>query len=89
MDSEEVSATVRQWAIDQGDDARLRIVLCGYEGEHNMPPTWRKVAWKARGGYGNQDGENANASRERLWLSPHCMTDAQGELFPALLITAP
>jgi hypothetical protein len=29
-------------------------------------------AWKAAGGYGNQDGENANADRERLWLSPYC-----------------
>jgi hypothetical protein len=82
IDSEEVSARVRQWALDHGNDPRLRIVLCGYEGEHAMPSTWRCVAWKARGGYSNQDRENTNALRERLWLSPHCASDAQIELFP-------
>jgi hypothetical protein len=70
-----VANAVREWAIQWGDDPRMRIVLCGYEGEHEMPPTWRVVAWKAHGGYGNQ-GEGRgreNASRERLWLSPHCL----------------
>jgi hypothetical protein len=51
----------------------LRIALCGYEGEHDMPPTWECVAWKANGGYSSQNGEgNANPNRERIWFSPHC-----------------
>lgn len=32
-----VSAAVRDWAIEHGDDPKLRIALCGYEGEHEMP----------------------------------------------------
>ena len=70
-----LSADVRAWAIEHGDDPRFRIVLCGYEGEHAMPKGWRAVAWKARGGYGGQrkDGVNENAARERLWLSPFCV----------------
>jgi len=70
-----VSTEVRQWAIDHGDDPMFRIALCGYEGEHEMPHTWTEFAWKANGGYGNQGNGRgkANASRERIWFSPHCL----------------
>jgi DNA adenine methylase len=74
-DSSSVAHAVREWAIERGDDARMRIALCGYEGEHVMPSTWDCVAWKARGGYGSQSQEhdNPNAKRERVWFSPHCL----------------
>lgn len=70
-----VSAQVRQWAIENGDNPEYRIALCGYEGEHPMPPSWEKVSWKATGGYGLQrrDGSNQNQERERIWFSPHCL----------------
>jgi hypothetical protein len=70
-----LSAAVRAWALDHGDDPNLRIVLCGYEGEHELPPSWRVVSWHSRGGYGNQrrDGRPTNTRRERLWLSPQCL----------------
>lgn len=70
-----ISDAVREWAIANGDRPELRIVLCGYEGEHAMPDTWRVVEWKAAGGYGSQ-GNGAgreNRHRERLWLSPACL----------------
>jgi hypothetical protein len=72
---EDCAAAVREWAIAHGDDPQLRIALCGYEGEHQMPPAWREIAWKAPGGYGNQGQARGreNAGRERLWLSPHCL----------------
>ena len=75
----DVSAEVRAWAIEHGDDPRLRIVLCGYEGEHDMPTTWECVAWKANGGYGNVTG-NANKHMERLWFSPHCQRVAEPQI---------
>ena len=71
-----VANAVREWAIAHGDDPRLRIALCGYEGEHTMPATWACVKWKAQGGMGNltKDGRGRdNAHRERLWFSPHCL----------------
>jgi DNA adenine methylase len=76
-----VSAAVRAWAIEHGEDVRLRVALCGYEGEHEMPATWRAVAWKAHGGYGSQraDGTNDNAKRERIWLSPGCLRGSLSE----------
>lgn len=53
----------------------LRIALCGYEGEHDMPESWECVEWKARGGYGSQGTGTGrdNASRERIYFSPHCL----------------
>lgn len=73
-----ISADVRAWAIEHGDDTRLRIALCGYEGEHAMPNSWRVHAWKAAGGYSSQrSGDpNGNPHRERIWFSPGCLARA-------------
>jgi len=80
-----ISAEVRAWAIEAGKRPDMRIALCGYEGEHDMPEDWRVVAWKAKGGYGGQNkGENVNAKRERIWFSPACLVpDADAGLFGA------
>jgi DNA adenine methylase len=69
-----LSADVRGWCEAHGDDKRLRVVLSGYEGEHDALEArgWRVVEWKANGGYGSASG-NENAHRERLWLSPACL----------------
>jgi site-specific DNA-adenine methylase len=71
----DVASAVREWAVENGGNPKLRIALCGYESEHKMPDGWECVAWKARGGYGSQsDGEGrANSSRERIWFSPACI----------------
>lgn len=78
----DVGAEVRQWALENGEHPLLRIALCGYEGEHDMPETWRCLAWKARGGYGSQGNGRGreNARRERVWFSPHCLQPDQGRL---------
>lgn len=67
---------VRQWAIENGDNPLMRIALCGYDFE--MPEGWRPLAWKAHGGYGSQgEGQGrANAHREVVWFSPHCIDPA-------------
>jgi DNA adenine methylase len=71
-----VAVKAREWAIERGDDLRLRVVLCGYEGEHPMPASWECVSWKTRGGYSNIAGSsNDNADRERLWFSPGCVRE--------------
>jgi len=71
-DSRTLSADVRDWCIANGNNPKLRIALCGYEGEHAMPRDWECVAWKAAGGFGSQrsDKSNANGGRERIWFSP-------------------
>ena len=73
-DSADVAHRVSEWALANGDNPLMRIALCGYEGEHQMPECWECVAWKARGGYGSQGNGRGreNAGRERVWFSPHC-----------------
>jgi hypothetical protein len=74
-DDGDVAHAVREWAIAHGDDPKLRIALCGYDTEHAMPETWVALNWKARGGYGSQGNGNgrANAGRETILFSPHCL----------------
>lgn len=67
------SDRARTWALEHGDDPQLRIALCGYEGEHEMPASWQCVPWKASGGYAAAAGNTENAARERIWFSPHCL----------------
>lgn len=86
-DDHHVAIDVRNWAIEHGDDPRLRIILAGYEPEHetHMPGTWRRIVYSASKSYGSSAGggvNDANRALERLWLSPHCLgAEAQMGLF--------
>lgn len=74
VDSFQVAHDVREWAIEEGKNKLMRIVLAGYEGEHDMPLDWRVHEWKARGGYAKPGGKGEkNKHRERLWMSPACV----------------
>lgn len=80
-----VAHRVRDWALEHGDDPLLRISLCGYDTEHEMPDSWECLAWKGPGGYASS-GKTATAGkenrrRERIWFSPHCLKPMQGRLF--------
>lgn len=84
-DSMTVAQDVQAWCLAHGVDPRLRIVLCGYRGEHDrlLAHGWRTWTWKANGGMGNQ-GEGrgrANAVLETCWISPHCLQNRQLALF--------
>jgi hypothetical protein len=88
-DSGDVAHEVRKWAIENGNDPRLRIALCGYEGEHAMPGSWECLPWKARGGYGSQGNNQAreNSAKERIWFSPHCLKPPSLFDIPAVKFT--
>ena len=74
----DVSHAVRGWC--RTADASLRIVLCGFEDDHDelLAQGWRKVQGKAGSGSGYSTDVKAH-KRERLWLSPACL-GAQMEL---------
>ena len=73
VDSMKVAHDVREWCLANGHDPLLRIALCGYSGEHEMPG-WERFEWKAKGGYAAQgDGSNTNCEKETIWFSPHCL----------------
>lgn len=77
-DAPGISAEVRQWAIEHGDNPALRIALCGQEGEHEMPKSWTKIAWAST-------SSAKSRSAERIWFSPYCNAAlAQGDLFAGL-----
>ena len=72
-ESTTVARDVCKWAIEHGDNPLLRIALCGYEGEHDMPAGWDCFAWKTRGGYASRGSNGSeNAHKERIWFSPAC-----------------
>ena len=81
-----VGQRVSAWCLANGDNPKMRIALCGYEGEHDHleDAGWSVVAWKAAGGYARGSLLNDNANRERVWFSPHCLGAAQPGLFDAL-----
>ena len=76
------AADVLRWCAANGASPDLRIVLAGYDGEHNDLEAlgWRVHAWSTAGGYGGGRGGRGeeNATRERLWFSPHCI-DGPGQ----------
>ena len=85
-DGGDVFHAVADWAFANGDDPRLRIVLCGWDGDATLPAGWRSVPWSKPGGSGYANGTGRNTQgRERLWLSPHCLTnDAALPLFASV-----
>jgi hypothetical protein len=74
----DVTAAVRAWCVEAGQEKRTRIVLAGYDTEHAALEAhgWTVHTWYTegflRGGYGNIDG-SSQQHRERLWASPHCV----------------
>lgn len=81
--SEGIAAQVAEWCLSAPDD--LRIVLCGYDGEHDilLEHGWGRVAGKSGGGAGYSVRKD-NGRRERLWLSPACRIADDGGLFDLL-----
>lgn len=81
-----VANLAREWAIANGDHPKMRVLLFGYQGEHDheMPEGWVAYPWKTRGGYGNQSKNGrgrANAMREVIWASPYCLHNKEATLF--------
>lgn len=77
---ETVAARVAEWCEDAPRD--LRVVLCGYDDEHDglLAHGWRKIDGKAGGGAGYNTDRHAGR-RERLWTSPACVGWVDNTLF--------
>jgi len=80
-DSGDLSTAAREWCKTSA--AGLRVVLCGFNDEHDelTGHGWTVVEGKSGGGAGyNKD--SAAGRRERLWLSPECLpVHQQSDLF--------
>jgi hypothetical protein len=69
-----ISVAVRDYCLEHGDNPLMRIALCGYEGEHDMPESWDVYAWSSHGMETTGDtGGKERRHSERIWFSPHCL----------------
>ena len=74
-----ISDDVREWCTTNADG--LRVIVCGYDDEHDalLSRGWTVLDGKAGSGAGYSTN-SANGRRERLWLSPECITAHQDAL---------
>ena len=88
-DDLDVAHKVKAWCAENGDDPDRRIILAGYDGEHDYELA--DLGWSAHEWFttGFLDSKGHQQDRERLWASPHCLNPAdnkppatvQGDLF--------
>lgn len=78
-----VAQRVADWCETAPRD--LRIVLCGYDDEHDrlLDHGWTRIAGQSGGGAGYSVRRD-NGRRERLWCSPACHMDEESSLFDLL-----
>ena len=94
VDDLDVSHLVKTWCAENGHDPERRIILAGYDGEHDhqlQDLGWTAHEWYTagflQGGYSNGTEAGTQQHRERLWASPHCLNPneqpahIQGDLF--------
>lgn len=71
-----VNHDVYEWAIEHQDEPNYRIILCGYEGEYEIPKNWTTIKWVSGRAFARSDSKNSknadNRFKERLWISPQC-----------------
>ena len=77
-----VETDVWAWAVEAARGERMRICVAGYEDGRTVPDGWAVVTWEGHGGYGRRanGAGRANAKRERLWFSPHCLDPDAGQM---------
>jgi len=74
-DDKNIYKEVCEWALENADNKRMRIVVCGYDGDFKFPDTWKSYAWTANGGLANlgNDRGKDNSKREMIYFSPYCL----------------
>ncbi len=79
----ELAAGVREWCASNGDNKRLRIVLCGHANEHDalLECGWHTRKWTARKGYAVTEEAVSNSASETIWCSPHCVPEKHKQHF--------
>jgi len=63
-----MSRRVKEWAVANGENPKLRIALCEFEGVFDMPKDWSCYRWEDAK-VASKTGKN-DAGRERVWCSP-------------------
>jgi site-specific DNA-adenine methylase len=75
MEDANIFGDVYSWAVENGTNPRMRIVLCGYDGKYKCPEGWQEYSWQANGGLsglGDSRGKD-NKNKERIWFNSSCL----------------
>jgi len=69
-----VAQEVNDWCVENGDNPKMQIILCGVGEEHDnlLLHGWSKKVWVAGNGYSRSEEAKAARKKETLWVSPHC-----------------
>jgi len=85
-ESSTVAQECQQWCVKNGTDPAVRIVLAGFDTEHEVLERehgWSCVEWFKcgflKGGMSVKGGKGTSQKRERLWLSPACIVPKNDE----------
>lgn len=79
-DLDKLQKSVLAYGVKHGSNPRMRIAICGLEGEGFEPLVesgWTEVQWQSQGYGARTKKGQANAARERIWFSPHCVDPAR------------
>lgn len=68
---------VCEWALINSNNPKMRIAVCGYEGDFEFPADWTIFNWSTTGGFSSlakdkQRGKD-NSKKETIWFSPNCL----------------
>lgn len=92
-ESYSVASEVEEWCFEYGDNPDIKIILAGYEGDYDLPPSWVSFPWKTMGGFGNitrteggMTQGKANASKERLWINKTCLADHENTIYGQFMV---
>lgn len=72
--TENIYKDVNKWALENGDNKLLKIIVCGRDTEHDslLDAGWTKLVWDAVKGYAKSEKAKQAATTETLWCSPNC-----------------
>ena len=69
---------VCNWAIENAKHPKMRVAVCGYEGDFEFPSDWTTYNWTTTGGFSSfakeEERGKENAKKEIIWFSPNCLT---------------
>jgi site-specific DNA-adenine methylase len=73
----DVFIDVCNWALENAKHPKMRIAVCGYEGDFTFPKDWEVYNWQTTGGFSSlsktkQRGKE-NAKKETIWFSSNCL----------------
>jgi len=68
---------VCKWALENSSNPRMRIAVCGYEGDFVFPNDWDAFNWNTGGGFSSfakdEKRGKENSKKEIIYFSPSCL----------------